>query len=140
MTEYDLMLMSPFRWIDLFGDASLRMAMGFEGFVGVANTAELSVAFGRHGKNKLRVLAVGGSAQATAAADDFLREIEDSGAAKKTKRWLDQRATEKQIEHLRKQGIEVGFMDFSWTKYKAACMLRFLWNRGTIEYAVEKYL
>ena len=140
MTEYDLMQMSPFRWIDLFGDASLRMAMGFEGFVGVANTAELSVAFGRHGKNKLRVLAVGGSAQATAAADDFLREIEDSGAAKKTKRWLDQRATEKQIEHLRKQGIEVGFMDFSWTKYKAACMLSFLWNRGTIEYAVEKYL
>jgi len=140
MTEYDLMQMSPFRWIDLFGDGSLRMAMGFEGFVGVANTAELSVAFGRHGKNKLRVLAVGGSAQATAAADDFLREIEDSGAAKKTKRWLDQRATEKQIEHLRKQGIEVGFMDFSWTKYKAACMLSFLWNRGTIEYAVEKYL
>jgi hypothetical protein len=140
MTEYDLMQMSPFRWIDLFGDASLRMAMGFEGFVGVANTAELSVAFGRHGKNKLRVLAVGGSAQATAAADDFLREIEDSGAAKKTKRWLDQRATEKQIEHLRRQGIEVGFMDFSWTKYKAACMLSFMWNRGTIEYAVEKYL
>ena len=37
MTEYDLMQMSPFRWIDLFGNGSLRMAMGFEGFVGVAN-------------------------------------------------------------------------------------------------------
>jgi DNA repair protein RadD len=142
MTEYDLMQMSPFRWIDLFGDGSLRMAMGFEGFVGVANTPELSIAFGKAKATgmQLRVLAVGGGTQATAAADDFLREIEDGGAAKKTKRWLDQSATPKQIEHLRKQGIEVGFMDFSWTKYKAACMLNFLWNRTVIERAVEKYL
>ena len=142
MTEYDLMQMSPFRWIDLFGDGSLRMAMGFEGFVGVANTSELSISFGltKGKKMQLKVLAVGGSPQATAAADDFLREIEDGNAAKKTKRWLDQRATDKQTEHLRKQGIEVGFMDFSWTKYKAACMLSFMWNKIEIERAVEKYL
>lgn len=140
MTEYDLMQMSPFRWIDLFGNGSLRMAMGFSGFVGVANTAELSIAFGRNGRGKLKVLAVGGGSQATAAADDFLREIEEDGAAKKTKRWLDQRATEKQLQHLRAQGLQVGAMDFSWTKYKAACMLNFLWNRGSIESTVEKYL
>ena len=142
MTEYDLMQMSPFRWIDLFGDSSLRMAMGFDGFVGVANTSDLSIAFGKtqSGRVQFKVLAVGGSAQATAAADDFLREIEDGSAAKKTKRWLDQRATQKQIEHLHKQGIEVGFMDFSWTKYKAACMLSFMWNKTIIERAVEKYL
>jgi hypothetical protein len=118
------------------------MAMGFEGFVGVANTSELSISFGltKGKKMQLKVLAVGGSPQATAAADDFLREIEDGNAAKKTKRWLDQRATDKQTEHLRKQGIEVGFMDFSWTKYKAACMLSFMWNKIEIERAVEKYL
>ena len=45
-----------------------------------------------------------------------------------------------QIEHLHKQGIEVGFMDFSWTKYKAACMLSFMWNKTIIEEAVERYL
>lgn len=140
MTEYDLMQMSPFRWIDLFGDGSLRMAMGFSGFVGVAKTTELSIAFGKTGNGKVRVLSVGGGSQATAAADDFLREIEEDGAAKKTKRWLDQRATEKQIQHLRKQGFEIGFMDFSWTKYKAACTLSFMWNRAAIESLVEKYL
>ena len=106
----------------------------------MANTSNLSVAFGKHGRGKVRILAVGGKPQATAAADDFLREIEDGGAAKKTKRWLDQRATEKQREHLRKQGIEVGLMDFSWTKYRAACMLNFMWNKTVIEQAVEKYL
>ena len=47
MTEFDLMQMSPFRWMDMFGDQSLRMAMGFEGFVGVANTSNVSVAFGK---------------------------------------------------------------------------------------------
>ena len=140
MTEYDLMQMSPFRWIDLFGDGSLRMATGFEGFVGVANTSKLSVAFGKHGRGKIRILAVGGKPQATAAADDFLREIEDGSAAKKTKRWLDQNITEKQREHLSRQGFEIGFMDFSWTKYTAACMLSFLWNRTAIEQAVEAYL
>ena len=140
MTEYDLMQMSPFRWIDLFGDGSLRMATGFEGFVGVANTSKLSVAFGKHGRGKVRILAVGGKPQATAAADDFLREIEDGSAAKKTKRWLDQKITEKQREHLSRQGFEIGFMDFSWTKYTAACMLSFLWNRTAIEQAVEAYL
>ena len=33
----------------------------------------------------MKVLAVGGGTQATAAADDFLREIEDGNAAKKQK-------------------------------------------------------
>jgi len=140
MTEYDLMQMSPFRWIDLFGDGSLRMATGFEGFVGVANTSRLSIAFGKRKKGRVRVLAVGGKPQATAAADDFLRDIEDGSAAKKTKRWLDQNMTDTQRNHLSTQGIEVNGFDFSWTKYKAACMLSFMWNRSPIEQAVEAYL
>jgi DNA repair protein RadD len=140
MTEFDLMKMSPFRWINMFGDQSLRMSMGFEGFVGVANTSNLSVAFGKKSKGKLKVLAVGDGVQATAAADDFLREIEDGDAAKKTKRWLDQRLTDKQRIHLATQGIDVDPFDFSWTKYRAACMLNFLWNKRTIETTVERYL
>ncbi len=140
MTEFDLMQMSPFRWMDMFGDKSLRMAMGFEGFVGVANTSDVSVAFGRNKQGKLKVLAVGGGVQCTAAADDFLREIEDGNAAKKTKRWLDQRLTDKQRAHLATQGINIEAFDFSWTKYRAACMLSFLWNKRTIETTVERYL
>jgi len=114
--------------------------MGFEGFVGVANTSDVSVAIGRKTQGKLKVLAVGGSVQCTAAADDFLREIEDGNAAKKTKRWLDQRLTDKQRVHLANQGVDVEPFDFSWTKYRAACMLSFLWNKQTIETTVERYL
>ena len=54
----------------------------------------------------MRILAVGGKPQATAAADDFLRDIEDGSAAKKTKRWLDQNITDTQRNHLATQGIE----------------------------------
>ena len=142
MTEFDLMQMSPFRWIDLFGDNSLRMAMGFNGFVGVANTSKGSIAIGKAAVRggKLRVLSVGGGVQATAAADDFLREIEDGNAAKKTKRWLDQPPTAKQIELLRKWDVKITAFDFSWTKYKAGCMLNFVWNKIIIEAAVRKYL
>ena len=142
MTEFDLMQMSPFRWMDMFGDQSLRMAMGFEGFVGVATNSKGSVAFGKVTERggQLKVLAVGGGVQCTAAADDFLREIEDGNAAKKTKRWLDQRLTDKQRAHLATQGINIEAFDFSWTKYRAACMLSFLWNKFVIEQAVRRYL
>lgn len=140
MTEYDLMQMSPFLWMDLFGDGCLMVAMGFEGFVGVANTSNISVSFGKKSKEKLKVLSVGKKIQAMAAADDFLREIEDTNAANKTKRWLNQSASPKQIQHLLTQGVEVKSMDLSWTKYKAACMLSFMWNKNTIEEAVGKYL
>ena len=88
----------------------------------------------------MRVLSVGAATQATAAADDFLRAIEEGEAAKKTRRWLNQIPSQKQVDHLRKQGIEVSAFDLSWTKYKAACMLNFMWNKFVIEKAVEKHL
>ena len=142
LTEYDLMAMSPFRWIDLFGNGALMMALGFSGFVGVANTDKVSVAFGKSNDKgtRLKILSVGGKAQATAAADDFLREIEDGNSAKKTKRWLDQKMSEKQRSLLAAQGVHVNFMDFSWTKYKASCMLGYLWNKRNIDNFVERYL
>jgi len=66
------------------------------------------------------------------AADDFLREIEDSDAANKTKRWLNNRATDKQRSLLLDQGIQVSTIDFSWTKYKAGCALNFCWNKDAL--------
>jgi DNA repair protein RadD len=68
-----------------------------------------------------------------AAADDFLRSIEDTSAANKSKRWLSEAATDKQKAHLRNFEVTVTFMDFSWTKYKAACVLSYYWNRDAID-------
>ena len=67
---------------------------------------------------------------------------EDGSSAKKTKRWLDDRITEKQRVLLGRQGVHIGALDFSWTKYKGACMLNYVWNKqfidGTIQNIIQK--
>jgi len=133
MTEVDLMERSPFRWIDLFGNGRCMAATGFNGFGMVADIGEHSVAVVRHGKGRVRVVSIGTKKQAVSAADDFMRKIETSDGAKKSKRWLDQRITDKQRELLLRNGVHVSGMDFSWTKYKAACMISYVFNKQIID-------
>jgi superfamily II DNA or RNA helicase len=139
LTEYDLMELSPFLWMDIFGNGSCLMAMGFNGFgvVGTVGDTSIGLVKAQNGR-KVRSVAIGGKVQAMSAADDFMREIEDSSAANKSKRWLNERATDKQRDALRRGGVQVSAMDFSWTKYKAACWLNYLWNKEQIDAAVER--
>ena len=137
MTEYDLMQMSPFMWIDPFslheGNGSAMMAMGFNGFTLVGKIGDYWMAIVKAKSGRPRVVSIGEKVQAMAAGDDFLREIEDSNAANKTKRWLNQPASAKQKEHLAANGVTINMMDFSWTKYKAACCLSYYWNRDGVD-------
>ena len=137
LTEYDLMQLSPFRWLDIFGNGSCMMATGFQGFGIVATINDTSIAIVKAKHGKLRAVSIGARVQATSAADDFLREIEDSSAANKTKRWLSQSPSPLQVKHLRSNGVDVGPMDFSWDKYRAACWLSYLWNKNDIDTMVE---
>ena len=108
----------------------------------MANTAELSqLRSARHGKNKLKVLAVGGSVKRLQQQPTtFCAKSKTVAQQRKQRDGLIKEPQRNRLSICESKGIEVGFMDFSWTKYKAACMLSFMWNRGTIEYAVEKYL
>ena len=133
MTEYDLMQMSPFMWIDAFGNGNAMMAMGFSGFTLVGNIGEYWIAIVKAQNGRPRVVSIGDKVQAMAAGDDFLREIEDSNAANKSKRWLNQAATDKQKDHLRRNGVQISAIDFSWTKYKAGCCLSYYWNKQKID-------
>lgn len=142
MTEVDLMERSPFRWIDLFGTGSCWAATGFNGFAFVADLGYISAAVVKRNQGRVRLVSVGTLRQTMAAADDFLRTNEDSDSAKKTKRWLNDRVSEKQRDKLNRHGVHVGAFDFSWTKYKAACMLNYVWNKqfidGTIQNIIQK--
>lgn len=133
MTEVDLVDRSPFRWVDLFGNGRCKAATGFNGFSLVADLGEFSVAVVKAKQGRVRAVSIGTKEQALAAADDFLRKIEDGNSAKKTKRWLDDRITEKQRSILLQNGIHVSGMDFSWTKYKAACMINYCFNKERID-------
>jgi len=140
MTEIDLMDRAPFRWIDLFGNGRCMAATGFKGFGMVADLGDMSVAVVRSGKGRVRAVSIGTKTQALAAADDFLREVEDGDSAKKTRRWLDDRITEKQRNILSKNGVHVSGMDFSWTKYKAACMISYVWNKQVIDNTINNIM
>lgn len=138
LTEMDILNASPFRYVDLFSSGRAMIATGFEAWAGVFSPdGESWSALGKV-KNERRIhrLADTGRVMAMAAADDFLREHETDGSAKKTKGWLDQPATSKQIELLNRFGYQahvdlLGQSD--WTKYAAACHVTFQFNRGLIE-------
>ena len=133
MTEVDLMDRSPYRWVDLFDNGRCMSASGFNGFGMVAHLDDISIALVKRSNGKLRVVSVGTKEQAIASADDFLREIEDSDAAKKGKRWLNEAVTPKQQEALSRHGVVIKSIDFSWNKYRAACWLNYVWNKDQID-------
>jgi DNA repair protein RadD len=148
LTEVDLMERSPFRWIDLFGTGSCWAATGFNGFAIVADLGHISVAIVKRNmeaiylpeQGRVRLISVGTLRQTMAAADDFLRTNEDGDSAKKTKRWLNDRVSEKQRDKLNRHGVHVGAFDFSWTKYKAACMLNYVWNKQFIDGIIQNII
>ena len=137
LTEVDLTERSPFRWVDLFGNGVCLSASGFNGFALIANVDGLCIAVVKKKEGKTRVISIGTKRQVTAAADDFMRQNETGDSAKKTKRWLNDAVSPKQRELLNKHGVIVSPIDFSWTKYRAACMLNYVWNKAFIDSLVN---
>lgn len=142
LTELDILNASPFRWIDLFGTDVCMMACGFSAWAGVFSPdhGETWYAMGKkQDEKKVYCLAVTGRLPAMSAADDFLRNYETDKAARKSKRWLDDPATGKQVEILNRfgYGLQPDVMGNSqFTKYAAACHASFHFNRGAIERAL----
>jgi DNA repair protein RadD len=136
LTEIDLLNRSPFRWCDLFGDDQALVASGFDAWGGVFFDGQHWHAVGKPRRGRLRHVAVGTRAQVLAAADDYLREIETTAAASKSRRWLEDPASAKQIELLRCAGYPVSAFDFGLSKYAANCHLSFVWNQAAIKAAV----
>ena len=133
MTEVDLLDRSPFRWMDIFGTGKCVTATGFNGFAMVIDVGDLSCGLVKRSGGRIRMISIGTRKQAIASADDFLREIEDSDSAKKGRRWLNERISDKQREMLSRNDVHISGFDFSWTKYKAACYLNYLWNKGRVD-------
>lgn len=134
MTEIHLMELSPYRWQDMF-DGAVTMAHGIDAWAclidhegmwhAVGGRRETSVNLLNQSKDKL---------QALASADDFLREHGDREAAKKTKRWLTQPASEKQLSML---GLAQGIF-FGMTKYLACCLITWKLNEPRIQRIILK--
>ena len=130
MTEIDLLTKkSNFLWCDLFNDKSSFMASGFNAFAGVFllndswNAVAGSEVFG------IKIIATGSKQICLAKADDFLNEYETYENAYKSKKWLNQPASIKQLNLL----PNIYRTDFGITKYKAANLLKFYFNKSVIK-------
>jgi DNA repair protein RadD len=133
MTEVDLMERSPFRWVDLFGNQACLAATGFNCFALIAEVDGTSMAVTKKTNGRVRLISVGSKRQVMAAADDYMRQHETGDSAKKTKRWLNDPVSDKQRSALGQRGVQISPIDFSWTKYRAACMLNYVWNKQFVD-------
>jgi hypothetical protein len=129
MTEIDLLKRSNFRWCDLFGYDDALMATGLQAWGGIFFMNGRWHAIGG-GKDLLpRLLAVGDRTVCMAKADDWLNENESLDTAHKTRRWLNEPPTEKQLRYL-PQAMR---SDFGLTRYQASALLAFQFNKSSIQ-------
>ena len=142
LTELEILEASPFRWCDLFSSGRVMLASGFAAWAGVFSTdGDTYHAIGQiqSEPRKVHHLAATDKTQAMAMADDFLRTHETDKTARKSKSWLNDPATVKQLQLLNRfgYGLNSAFLGNSgMTKYSAACHANFQFNRRSIESAL----
>lgn len=129
MSEIDLLNRSNFRWVDLFGCDDALMASGFNAWGGIFFLNGRWHAVGGAKGDRPRLLAVGERTVCMAKADDWLNERESVDSAYKTRRWLNEPPTEKQLRYL----PERMRADFGMTRYLASALLSFQFNKSSIQ-------
>ncbi len=128
LTEIDLLKRSSFAWEDLFDDESALMASGFNAWGGVFFLEGRWHAVGGAKTERTRLLGVGERTVCLAQADDWLNTHETDESAFKSRRWLSQTPTEKQLQYLSPQQRQ----DYGLTRYRASALITFLFNRRDI--------
>lgn len=128
MAEIDLLKRSSFAWIDLFGTDDALLATGFTAWGGVFWFEGQWYAVGGRKGAQTRLLGIGERSVCLAQADDWLNEHETDESAFKTRGWLSQPATEKQLQYL----TPAARSDYGLTRYKASALMTFTFNKREI--------
>lgn len=128
MTEIDLFSQSPFLWIDPLDDNSALIACGFQAWAGVFYWEGSWYAVGASNSARPHLLTVGERLIGLAAANDWLNSQESDASAHKSKRWLNEAPTHKQLAIL----PEKYRMDYGLTRYKASVLITFQFHRDKI--------
>lgn len=132
MTEIDLLKRSSFEWVDLFGSEDALMATGFTAWGGIFWYGGQWYAVGGRKGAETRLLGIGERSVCLAQADDWLNEHETDESAFKTRGWLGQPATEKQLQYL----SAAARSDFGLTRYKASALMTFGFNKREIRHLI----
>jgi DNA repair protein RadD len=128
MMEINLLARSSFEWVELFDDHSAFLSTGFNAWAGVFKYSDDWYSVAGREKDAARVLTVGERVVCLAAADDWLNENETEETAYKTRKWLSEQPTERQISILPKNSK----LDFNLTRYQASAHITFQANKNEI--------
>jgi superfamily II DNA or RNA helicase len=132
MSEIDLLKRSSFLWVDLQQNDKYFLATGFNAWGGVFFKDGEWHAVGGIKNQPPKLLAVGERVVCFAAADDWLNLHESDETAHKTRAWLHQPATPKQLQYLPNHRN-----DFSLTRYKASALMTMRFNQDGIHRAIQ---
>lgn len=133
MTEIDLLKRSSFAWVDLFGTDDAMMATGFTAWGGIFWLDGVWYAIGGGKGERPHLLGVGERTVCLAQADDWLNTHETDESAFKTRSWLRQPPTEKQLRYLPPECRH----DFGLTRYRASALMTFGFNKRAIRQLID---
>jgi DNA repair protein RadD len=133
MSEIDLLKRSSFDWVDLFGDDAALMAAGFHAWSGIFWLDGRWHAVGGAKGLPPRLLGIGERAICLAQADDWLNDHETDESAFKSKGWLTQQPTAKQLGWLPPECRQ----DYGLTRYHASALITFRFNKRAIQRLVH---
>ena len=128
MMEINLLKQSNFLWVDLFGDDASLISTGFKAWGGLFEYEGNWYAVGGRTGEETRLLTSGPRIVCLAAANDWLNLYETEDTVHKTRAWLSEMPTPKQIQVLPKQDK----LDFNLTRYRASAMITFEMNKKAI--------
>ena len=128
MVEINLLERSHFQWIDLFVDDLSFYSGGFNAWGGVFCIGEDWIAVGGNKESNARVLMRGDRVQCFAAADDWLNEFETNDTAHRSRSWLNEEPTQRQLAALPSKLR----LNFSLTRYRASALISFNKNKSDI--------
>ena len=129
MSEIDLLKRSSFAWVDLFGDDAALMANGFNAWGGIFFLEGQWYAVGGGKGQATRLLSIGERAVCLAQADDWLNTHETDESAFKSRGWLHQPPTAKQLHYL-PAALQ---SDYGLTRYRASALITFGFNKREIQ-------
>ena len=133
MTEIDLLKRSSFAWVDLFGTDDAMMATGFTAWGGIFWLDGVWYSVGGGKNERPHLLGVGERTVCLAQADDWLNTHETDESAFKTRSWLRQPPTEKQLQYLAPECRH----DFGLTRYRASALMTFGFNKRAIRQLID---
>ena len=128
MSEIDLLKRSSFKWCDIFSDDAALVATGFTAWAGVFFLNGRWYAVGGRQGQPTTLVGAGERMVCLAAADDWLNEHESDESAHKTRRWLSQPPTDRQLALLPAEYRQ----DFGLTRYQASALIAFQFNKAAI--------